>query len=152
MILAIRTRRSCTWSTSSSIRGPGPAGNGRVGDARRSGSASPDMLPTVALSYVPRRECPATMLAYGYQALLAASALEELALAEEVFGELPVPAQIAPLDGRPIQRSARTTGSLVTVEEGTRRLVLGHRWRRSTETGCSDTCDGPSRSSASARR
>jgi pyruvate/2-oxoglutarate/acetoin dehydrogenase E1 component len=93
--------------------------NGRLGDAIANEECSDDTLPTITLSYVPREECSVTVLAYGYQALLAERAIAELAMEEEVFAELLVPAQIAPLDWQPIERSVRTTGSLVTIEEGT---------------------------------
>lgn len=92
---------------------------GRVGDALARHDGSPGALPSVCLSYVPREECTVTVLAYGYQAFLAAQVLEELALGDEIFGELIVPAQIAPMDWAPIERSVASTGSLLTVEEGT---------------------------------
>lgn len=92
---------------------------GRIGNAFASSEESPGALPTVSLSYVPRDDCAVTVLAYGYQALLAATALEELALEEEIFGELIVPAQISPMDWAPVERSVGVTGSLLTVEEGT---------------------------------
>jgi pyruvate/2-oxoglutarate/acetoin dehydrogenase E1 component len=59
------------------------------------------------------------VLAYGYQAWLAAKVIEQLAVEEEIFAELVVPAQIAPMDWAPVERSAAETGRLVTVEEGT---------------------------------
>ena len=93
--------------------------NGQIGDAIANDDASPGFLPTVCLSYVPREECTTSILAYGYQASLAAHVLEKLAMEEEIFAELLVPAQIAPMDWGPIERSVRITGSLVTIEEGT---------------------------------
>jgi pyruvate/2-oxoglutarate/acetoin dehydrogenase E1 component len=92
---------------------------GHVGQLLAAREGSPVALPTIALSAVPRSDCTATILAYGYQAMLAAKMLERLAIDEEVFVELLVPAQIAPLDYAPIERSVRATGSLVTIEEGT---------------------------------
>ena len=92
---------------------------GRIGNALAGHDESAGTLPTVSLSYVPRDQCTVTVLAYGYQALLAAKALEELALEEEIFGELIVPAQIAPMDWAPVERSVGVTGSLLTIEEGT---------------------------------
>jgi pyruvate/2-oxoglutarate/acetoin dehydrogenase E1 component len=47
-----------------------------------------------------------------------------LALEEEIFVELLVAGQLAPLDLDPIVTSAETTGSLVTLEEGT----MGWSW------------------------
>lgn len=92
--------------------------SGRVGELLATHDASPGVLPTVHLSAVPRAECAATVLAYGYQAMLAASVVERLAIEEEIFVELVVPAQIAPMDWGPVERSVRATGRLVTVEEG----------------------------------
>jgi len=93
--------------------------DGRLGDALASEDGSPEFLPTISLSYVPRHRCTVTVLAYGYQAFIAAKALEELAMEEEVFAELLVPAQIGPMDWAPVERSVAETGSLLTVEEGT---------------------------------
>jgi pyruvate/2-oxoglutarate/acetoin dehydrogenase E1 component len=81
-------------------------------------------LPTAALRAVDREDCAATVVAYGYQAELARRVLERLAIEEEIFAELLVPAQIAPMDWAPLEASASVTGSLLTVEEGT----AGHSW------------------------
>ncbi len=77
------------------------------------------VLPTVALRYAPREECQATVVAYGYQAELARRVQARLALEEEIFVELLITGQLAPLDIEPILASAGSTGSLVTIEEGT---------------------------------
>lgn len=98
--------------------------DGRVGDALGREESTPGWLPTVAVSLVPVADCSVTVLAYGYTALLAARALEALAVEEEIFGELLVPAQIAPLDWGPIEASVAQTGSLVTLEEG----MAGWSW------------------------
>jgi acetoin:2,6-dichlorophenolindophenol oxidoreductase subunit beta len=95
-----------------------PAG-GRVGDLLAAAEASPGMLPTIRLSAVPAEDCSVSVLAYGYQAMLAAQVVHRLAMEEEIFAELLVPAQIAPMDWSPVERSVATTGRLVTVEEGT---------------------------------
>ena len=76
-------------------------------------------LPTMAVRYGSRSDCTATVVAYGYQAELARRVQSRLALEEEIFVELVVPADLAPLDVGPIVTSAGTTGSLVTLEEGT---------------------------------
>jgi acetoin:2,6-dichlorophenolindophenol oxidoreductase subunit beta len=81
--------------------------------------ASEGALPTVCSTLVTRASCSFTVLAYGYQALLAMRVMEKLAMEEELFGELVVPAQIAPIDFAPIERSVRATKSLISVEEGT---------------------------------
>jgi pyruvate/2-oxoglutarate/acetoin dehydrogenase E1 component len=80
---------------------------------------SPDALPTIALRYGSRADCQATVVAYGYQAELARRVQARLALEEEIFVELLVAGQLAPLDIDPIVSSAAVTGSLVTIEEGT---------------------------------
>jgi len=92
---------------------------GRVGECRVSLSGSGDVLPTVHLSPVPREDCSLTVLAYGYQAVLAQRAIQKLAVEKEIFAELLVPAQIAPIDWAPIEKSVAATGRLATVEEGT---------------------------------
>ena len=92
--------------------------NGRVGDLIATADASPGALPTVRLSAVPVEDCTVSILAYGYQAHLAAQVIERLAIEEEIFAELLVPAQIAPMDWAPVERSVAATGRLVTVEEG----------------------------------
>jgi pyruvate/2-oxoglutarate/acetoin dehydrogenase E1 component len=82
-------------------------------------TTGPSGLPTVTLSAVPSRDCALTVVAYGYQAALAARLLEPLAVEEELFVELVVPTQLAPPDWEPIERSVAATGALVTLEEGT---------------------------------
>jgi pyruvate/2-oxoglutarate/acetoin dehydrogenase E1 component len=81
--------------------------------------ASPEFPETVSMRFVPREECVLTVLAYGFQAELARRVVERLAIESEIFCELLVPGQIAPLDWAPIERSVAATGSLVVVEEGT---------------------------------
>ena len=81
--------------------------------------ASPEFPETVSIRLVPREECVLTVLAYGFQAELARRVVERLAIENEIFCELLVPGQIAPLDWAPIERSVAVTGSLVVVEEGT---------------------------------
>ncbi|GIE88918.1 alpha-ketoacid dehydrogenase subunit beta [Actinoplanes regularis] len=90
--------------------------NGRIGDLLATSEGGP--LPTVRLSAVPVEDCTVSVLAYGYQAMLAAKVIERLAMEEEIFAELLVPAQIAPMDWAPVERSVAVTGRLVTVEEG----------------------------------
>jgi pyruvate/2-oxoglutarate/acetoin dehydrogenase E1 component len=76
-------------------------------------------LPTIAVRYGPRPDCKATVIAYGYQAELARRVQARLALEEEIFVEVLVAAQLAPLDLEPIVESAAATGGLITLEEGT---------------------------------
>jgi acetoin:2,6-dichlorophenolindophenol oxidoreductase subunit beta len=80
---------------------------------------SAGFLPTVSLPPVAREECSLTVVAYGYQAELAQRVLDRLAIQEEIFAELLVPAQLSPVDWAPLERSVAVTGSLLTVEEGT---------------------------------
>jgi pyruvate/2-oxoglutarate/acetoin dehydrogenase E1 component len=80
---------------------------------------APDVIPTISVRYGSRADCQATVVAYGYQAELARRVQARLALEEEIFVELLVAGQLAPLDIDPIITSAAVTGSLVTVEEGT---------------------------------
>jgi acetoin:2,6-dichlorophenolindophenol oxidoreductase subunit beta len=77
------------------------------------------LLPTVTVSAVPREECTLTVAAYGYTAVLAAQAIERLAVEDEIFAELLVPAELTPMDWDPLVRSVGSTGALLTVEEGT---------------------------------
>jgi acetoin:2,6-dichlorophenolindophenol oxidoreductase subunit beta len=76
-------------------------------------------LPTISIRYGEREDCRATVVAYGYQAELARRVQARLAFEEEVFVELLIAGQLAPLELEPIVASARLTGSLVTLEEGT---------------------------------
>jgi pyruvate/2-oxoglutarate/acetoin dehydrogenase E1 component len=93
--------------------------DGRVGAFEASIDRTPGELPSVCLSLVPREDCGLTVVAYGYEALLAAQVIERLGVEEELFCELVVPAQIAPVDYGPIERSVEKTRRLLTVEEGT---------------------------------
>jgi pyruvate/2-oxoglutarate/acetoin dehydrogenase E1 component len=90
--------------------------DGRIGELLAVEEGAP---PTVCLSAVPRARCTLTVLAYGYQAMLAARVVERLAVEDEIFVELLVPSQIAPMDWGVVERSVRATGALLTVEEGT---------------------------------
>jgi pyruvate/2-oxoglutarate/acetoin dehydrogenase E1 component len=93
--------------------------SGRIGMLMARSEQSDGMLPTVCLSAVPRENCSVTVVAYGYQACLAVDVIERLAVSEEIFAELVVPAQIAPIDWSPIKNSAQVTRRVVTLEEGT---------------------------------
>ncbi len=64
-----------------------------------------------------------TIAAYGYMAGLARQAARRLAYEEEIFAEIIVPTQLSPVDEAAVLASARRTGTLLTVEEGT--LTLG---------------------------
>jgi pyruvate/2-oxoglutarate/acetoin dehydrogenase E1 component len=66
-----------------------------------------------------------TLAAYGYMAKLAMDALHQLAYQHEIFCELLVPTQLAPFELDPLLFSARRTGRLITIEEGTLSLGWG---------------------------
>jgi pyruvate/2-oxoglutarate/acetoin dehydrogenase E1 component len=87
-------------------------------------SGSDGALATIGIRYAPRSDCQATVVAYGYQAELARRVQHRLAFEEEIFIELLIAGQLAPLDLDPIMTSAQSTGSLITLEEG----VSGWSW------------------------
>ena len=66
-----------------------------------------------------------TLAAYGHMAELAREAMRQLAYEYEIFAELIVPTQLAPFELEPIILSARRTGRLLVVEEGTFTLGWG---------------------------
>ncbi|MDF1520675.1 MAG: transketolase C-terminal domain-containing protein [Brevefilum sp.] len=66
-----------------------------------------------------------TLAAYGFMAKLALDALHQLAYQHEIFCELLVPTQLAPFELDPLLASARRTGRLITIEEGTLSLGWG---------------------------
>jgi acetoin:2,6-dichlorophenolindophenol oxidoreductase subunit beta len=95
------------------------ATNGAAGVATISQDGARGFPPTVSIRMVAREDCSLSVVAYGYQAELARRVLERLAIEEELFAELLVPAQLSPVDWAPLERSASATGSLLTVEEST---------------------------------
>jgi pyruvate/2-oxoglutarate/acetoin dehydrogenase E1 component len=95
------------------------ATNGGAGLAVITRDGSPGVPPTVSIRLVPREDCALTVVAYGYQAELARRVLERLAIEEELFAELLVPAQLSPVDWAPLERSVAITGGLLTAEEST---------------------------------
>jgi pyruvate/2-oxoglutarate/acetoin dehydrogenase E1 component len=66
-----------------------------------------------------------TLAAYGYMSELARQALLNLAYEYEIFCELVVVQQLAPLDTRAVTTSARKSRHLLVVEEGSRQLGWG---------------------------
>lgn len=101
-----------------------PEGGRIDGDAAEE-RLSADGLPTTLIRPVAREDCSFTVLAYGYQAELARRVLARLAVEEEIFGELVVPSQIAPLDWAPIDESVRVTRNLLVIEEGSEGFTWG---------------------------
>ncbi len=92
---------------------------GRLEDSYAQLEGSEGFLPTLGISAVSPGDCSITVLAYGYQACLVEALVQKLAIEEEIFIHLLVPAQIAPVDWAPVIRSVNRTGRLITVEEGT---------------------------------
>ncbi len=66
-----------------------------------------------------------TITAYGYMAELAKQAVLRLAYEHELFAQLVIPTQLSPVRLDPILSSARHTGGLLVVEEGTLSLGWG---------------------------
>jgi pyruvate/2-oxoglutarate/acetoin dehydrogenase E1 component len=95
------------------------ATNGGASHAMIDRGGSPGVPPTVSIRLVEPEDCSLTVVAYGYQAELTRRVLERLAIEEELFAELLVPAQLSPVDLAPLERSVAATGSLLTVEEST---------------------------------
>ncbi|GAB4496722.1 MAG: alpha-ketoacid dehydrogenase subunit alpha/beta [Anaerolineales bacterium] len=63
-----------------------------------------------------------TLATYGYMAEIARLAALQLAYEDEIFCEIVIPTQLAPVYDAAILQSARRTGTLLTLEEGT------HAW------------------------
>jgi acetoin:2,6-dichlorophenolindophenol oxidoreductase subunit beta len=105
----------------------------------------PSGTTTVRVSAVPPEDCTVTLVAYGYTAVLAVAAVRELAIEEELFAELVVPSQIDPLDLDPVVDSVRTTGSLVTLEEGTAGWSWGSGVVAEVQAAAFDALRGPAR-------
>lgn len=66
-----------------------------------------------------------TFTAYGFMASLAREAMLELAYQEEIFTELIIPTHLAPFDIHTLISSVKTTGKLLTIEEGGMSLGWG---------------------------
>jgi pyruvate/2-oxoglutarate/acetoin dehydrogenase E1 component len=97
---------------------------GRIGDNVASSEGSEGASPTISIAAVPREDCTATIVAYGYPAALVDKILTKLAVEEEIFVELLVPGDLCPVDWAPIEASVARTGALLTVEEG----MVGWSW------------------------
>lgn len=93
--------------------------DGMLGDSIATAIETGAGLPILALSLVPREACTVTVLAYGYQAMVARRVVERLGLEDDIFAELLIYEQIAPMDWLPLEQSVTVTGALVTIEEGT---------------------------------
>ena len=84
-----------------------------------------DRMPSFRLSVLGASPATLTVAAYGYMAELAKQAVLRLAYEHELFAELVVLTQLSPFLIDPILRSARRSGALLVVEEGTLSLGWG---------------------------
>ena len=109
---------------------------GRIGDCLAAETPSSSGFPVLSLSMVPQRDCRVTVMAYGHQATVARSVIENLAVEDEIFCELLVFNQISPMDWEPVERSVNVTGALVTVEEGTEGWGWGSEAAATIQTRC----------------
>ncbi len=82
-------------------------------------------LPTYTISMRGAPPARLTIAAYGYTAELARQAVARLAYEHELFAQLVVPTGLSPFAVGPILQSARQTGALLAVEEGTLSLGWG---------------------------
>jgi pyruvate/2-oxoglutarate/acetoin dehydrogenase E1 component len=74
--------------------------------------------PTYTLRLHGAPDAVLTIAAYGYMAELGRQAVLKLAYKHEIFAELVVPTQLAPLQVKPILESLDRTSRLLTIEEG----------------------------------
>ncbi len=86
-----------------------------------------------------------TLTAYGYMAELAREAARRLAYEREIFCEVVVPTQLAPMQLAPLLDLARRTRRLLAVEEGTRALGWGAEVLASTSEALSADGEPPLR-------
>jgi acetoin:2,6-dichlorophenolindophenol oxidoreductase subunit beta len=102
--------------------------------ASSSGSLTPGLpaplspnayAPTYTLSLHGSPPPGLTIAAYGYMAELAREAAYRLAYEQEIFAEVIVPTQLAPVEIDPLLASLRRTGRLLVAEEGTQTMGWG---------------------------
>jgi pyruvate/2-oxoglutarate/acetoin dehydrogenase E1 component len=63
-----------------------------------------------------------TLAAYGYMAEIGRDVMVKLAYEREIFAEMVVPTQLSPFSLDPLFESARNTGKVLAIEEGTLNL------------------------------
>jgi pyruvate dehydrogenase E1 component beta subunit len=63
-----------------------------------------------------------TLAAYGYMAEIGREAMVKLAYEREIFAEMVVPTQLSPFILEPLLASARQTGKVLAMEEGSLNL------------------------------
>jgi pyruvate/2-oxoglutarate/acetoin dehydrogenase E1 component len=78
---------------------------------------------SLEIAGAPKPSC--TMTAYGYMSELCLRAMKKLAFENEIFCRLVIPTKLSPFETNTIECSARKTGNLVTVEEGTHTMGWG---------------------------
>jgi len=84
-----------------------------------------DMYPTYNLTIRGAPPAILTIACYGYMAELVKQATVILAYEHEIFCEVVVPTRLAPFDARVVTSSARRSGALMSVEEGSLSLGWG---------------------------
>lgn len=94
-------------------------------DDRDAATGNHTAAPSYSLTIQGAPEPILTLAAYGYMAELAMQAVSKLAYEYEIFTELVVPTQLSPFNLEPVLTSARKTGRLLTVEEGSLSLGWG---------------------------
>jgi pyruvate/2-oxoglutarate/acetoin dehydrogenase E1 component len=97
-----------------------------LNDFSLASSPSPAILDYAPVYTLIIRDAPPptiTLVAYGYMAILAREAAWKLAFEHEIFSELVIFTQLAPLAPEPIFASLHRTGHLLVIEEGT--LAMG---------------------------
>lgn len=82
-------------------------------------------LPWYGLTIAGAPGADLTIVAYGYMAELARQAAQQLAYEWEIFAEVIVPTQIAPMDLDPLVASLQRTRRLLVLEEGSLRSGWG---------------------------
>lgn len=102
-------------------------------EIERTGSA--ELFPAYRLAVRGAPPPTLTLAVYGYMAEVARQALLKLAYERELFVELIVTTQLAPLDFTPILESASRTGRLLTAEEGS----LSSGWGAEVLARCSES-------------
>lgn len=104
------------------LKGWPPAALADAGDAALGGWP---YAPAYTLSLKGAPPASVTLAAYGYMAELSRQAVLRLGYEQEIMAELVVLTQLSPFNIEPVMESARRTGRLLTVEEGTYSLGWG---------------------------
>jgi pyruvate/2-oxoglutarate/acetoin dehydrogenase E1 component len=103
----------------------------RLGEVRHAGrleitrANSSLLYPSLSVRVAGAPIAEVTIATYGYMADLVLDAVWRLAVEQEIFAEVIIPTCLSPLDPASILSSVRSTGRLLTVEEGTISLGWG---------------------------